>query len=295
MELRSILVATDFAPGSLPALAEALRISRWGNTPLRAVHVIDPLVLDDLCEALPHLAAELHASVIQDAQNAWQRLASSLPGLESVPLEVRVGSPARTIAQYARETESGLLVMGVRGHRPGAGAGTVAAGVVRAAAVPTLLVRERQDGPFRLVVACTDFSAGSLLALDYAARIATQDEAALHVLHTFEPPWRHLHYRAPTPEADPQFRTQYQQVLQRRLESFGSRLGRPLEYLKPVYVLFDAGDHRSGISAYAQQVNADLVVLGTLGRRSIRDALLGSTAEKVLTECPSSLLAVPAA
>ena len=27
MELRSILVATDFAPGSLPALAEALRIN----------------------------------------------------------------------------------------------------------------------------------------------------------------------------------------------------------------------------------------------------------------------------
>ncbi|MBM4361664.1 MAG: universal stress protein, partial [Deltaproteobacteria bacterium] len=38
---------------------------------------------------------------------------------------------------------------------------------------------------------------------------------------------------------------------------------------------------------------ADLVVLGTRGRTNLRDLFLGSTAERVVRECPCSVLAVP--
>jgi universal stress protein E len=43
---------------------------------------------------------------------------------------------------------------------------------------------------------------------------------------------------------------------------------------------------------HAESVHADLIVLGTRGRASIRDLLLGSTAERALAESRCSVLAV---
>jgi universal stress protein E len=298
MELTTILLATDFTPGSLPAMHEAVRIAAWsvgGGGAVRAVHVIDPLVVAELEEAMPHHGLHLRDSIAHDAARAWREMTAGIPALAQAPLEVRVEPRARGIAGFATEVKADLLVMGARGSRDASttGVGTVAAAVVRAARVPTLLVRPRQEGAFRVVIACIDFSPTSLRALDLAAHVAARDGAALHVIHTFAPPWKQLHYRAPTPEADPHFQSEYRRSLQGRLEGFAATLGRPLEDLKPLYTLVDAQDHRSGIADYAEANHADLVVLGTRGRTNLRDLFLGSTAEKVLSEAPCSILAVP--
>ena len=292
MELKSILVATDFSSGSLAAVREAVRLSRWSGSVLHAVHVIDPLVIDELEEAIPHHRGHLRSSVIHDAGRAWRELAKSIPGLDAVPLEVRVQHRVSGVVQYARELSADLLVMGARGEREGAGVGSVAAGCTRSAPIDTLLVRPEQDGPYRLVMACVDFSPTAVRALDLAARVATQDSAALHVVHTFRGPWHELHYRSPTPEADPHFQREYTQSLQRRLEGVGQSLGRSIDYLRPTYTLVDCGGHREGIVDHAQQVHADLIVLGTRGRTNLRDFFLGSTAEKVLATSSCSVLAV---
>jgi nucleotide-binding universal stress UspA family protein len=112
------------------------------------------------------------------------------------------------------------------------------------------------------------------------------------VLHAFQPPWRQLHYRAPTPEADPHFQQQYRAGLERRLVAFAGTLGDRVSSLKPTFEVADCGGHRSGIVDAAARVHADLIVLGTRGRSTLRDILLGSTAEKVLRESRCSVLAV---
>jgi nucleotide-binding universal stress UspA family protein len=292
MELKSILVATDFSAGSLPALREAVRLSRWNNATLRAVHIIDPLVVEELEEALPHHAGRLKDSVIHDAGRAWRELAASVPGLENVLLEVRVQHRVSGVVGYAREVSADLLVMGARGEREGSGVGSVALGCVRSASIDTLLVRPTARSMFTLVMSCIDFSPTSVRGLDFAARLATQDGAALHVVHTFAAPWHQLHYRAPTPEADPHFQREYTEGLQRRLEAVAGSLGRSIDYLKPTFSVIDCPDHRFGIVEHAERLHADLIVLGTRGRTNLRDLFLGSTAENVLAESDCSVLAV---
>jgi len=56
--------------------------------------------------------------------------------------------------------------------------------------------------------------------------------------------------------------------------------------------LFDFPGHGRGITEFARQVGADLVVLGTRGRTNLRDLLLGSTAERVVRDAPCSILTV---
>ena len=51
-----------------------------------------------------------------------------------------------------------------------------------------------------------------------------------------------------------------------------------------------ASTHGEGIIAFVQRHGCDLAVLGTRATWNIRDFLWGSTAERVVRECPSSVL-----
>lgn len=291
--ITSIVVGIDFTPGSAAALREALRISRWNRAGVRAVHVIDTLVATELEEAMSAFQENVREGLIADVKQAWTAFSATIEGASTVPIDVRIDNRIRGILADARDAKADLLVLGAYGTRePEVGLGTVATSCVRHAMSKVLLVRDTQSGPFKTVVACVDFSPTSLLALDQAARVATQDGAALHVLHVFDAPWHQLHYRAPTPEADPHFQKQYRDGLERRLHAFADELGREIEYLKPTFALFDWQGHRSGIVEYANSVGADLIVLGTRGRTNLRDVLLGSTAEKALRDSKCSVLAV---
>ena len=289
----SILIGIDFSTGSAAALREAVRIAKWNRATLRAVHVIDALVAAELEEALSEFQKRVREELLEDARRAWVSLAATVEGADAVPIEVRIDNRDTGILAAAREIRADLIVMGASGDRdPDIGQGTVASAAVRHAMCNVLLVREAQPGPFKTVVACVDFSPTSLRALDQAARVATQDGAALHVLHVFEAPWHQLHYRSPTLEADPHFQKQYRDGLERRLRAFAAELGRGIDYLKPAFALFDHAGHRSGIVTYAGRIDADLIVLGTRGRTNLRDVLVGSTAEKALRDSRCSVLAV---
>jgi len=291
--ITSIVVGIDFTPGSAAALREGLRIAKWNRATVRAVHVIDTLVASELEEAMSAFQGIVREGLIADAREAWTTFTATVDTAGAVPIDVRIDHRVRGILAAVRDAKADLLLIGACGTRePEVGMGTVATACVRHAMSKVLLVRDTQSGPFNSVVACVDFSPTSLLALDQAARVATQDGAALHVLHVFDAPWHQLHYRAPTPEADPHFQQQYKAGLERRLNTFAGQLGREIDYLRPVFALFDYRGHRSGIVEYADQVGADLIVLGTRGRTNFRDVLMGSTAEKALRDSKCSVLAV---
>lgn len=295
--ITSILVGIDFTQGSIAALREAIRLGRLNHAPVRAVHVIDTLVAAELEEAMSAFQGNIRQNLIDDATQAWRALAATVESAADLPIDVRIDQRIRGILAAATTASADLLVIGARGTgTPDVGMGTIATSCVRHAMIPVLLVRDTQPGPFKIIVACVDFSPTSLAALEQAARVAAQDGAALHVLHVFDAPWHQLHYRAPTPEADPHFQLQYRAGLERRLaacaEQMSQSVREQLGSLQATLAVVDSPAHRSGIVDYAAAVGADLLVLGTRGRSSIRDLLLGSTAERTLRDSRCSVLAI---
>lgn len=291
--IASIVVGIDFTPSSAVALKEALRIAQWNLAAVRAVHVIDTLVAIELEDAVSEFQRDVRNGLMADATQAWNTFAAGIEGAANVPIDIRIDNRVRGILAAAKDASADLLVVGAFGVRvPQVGFGTVATACVRHSAMKVLLVRDTHPGRFKTIVACVDFSPTSLIALDQAASVAMQDDAALHVLHVFDAPWHQLHYRAPTPQAAPSFQRQYRHGLERRIANFANELGREINFLKPHFELFDYQGHRTGISEYAAKVGADLLVLGTRGRSNIRDMFLGSTAEKVLRDSKCSVLAV---
>lgn len=293
--IRSILVGVDFSKSSHGAAKQAQRLAGWSKASVGAVCAVEPLAFmpADPLFGLPAMS-DLAGTVLADARESWKRWTQEDPTLEKVPFEAVLGSPAYELPHRARQNKVGLIVIGTSGRvtHP-EGMGPTAASVVRRSPCPVLAVREGHSGVFRRVVACTDFSSTSLEALRAAVRIATQDNAELHVLHVFDPPWRAAKKSPGSPMESEEFRAKYRGALEAHSRAFSKPLEHELGYLKASFEAYENESHGRGIARFVREKQGDLVVLGTRGASNIRDMVIGSTAERVIRHAPCSVLTVP--
>lgn len=295
-QLTTVVAGVDFSACSRSALSQAARLACAHGATLHLLHVVDSLVLADFGEAIRQPSAELREEVVHDTLLALERFAGTIERPLRLEVEARVGAPAHELLARVREVSAGLLVLGAHGETDvERGVGTLATACVRSSPCETLLVQERHTGPLRTIVACVDFSPLSERVIEDALGLAALDGGRAEVVHVFYGPWHRLHYRAPTPEASPKFQQQYRNVLAARLEALAAGVARRLGQDPPECRLRESQSHGRGLVEHARERGADLLVLGTWGRTSLRHVLLGSTAERVLREATCSVLAIPPA
>jgi nucleotide-binding universal stress UspA family protein len=136
--------------------------------------------------------------------------------------------------------------------------------------------------PSKILVS-TDFSKASEHAVDYALGLARKLGAEVILLHAYELPMVGFPDGTllATAEMANQIITSAQSLLDKMVVSRSDCGVR----LTP---LLRNGDPRDEILATAKRAGADLIVMGTHGRRGLARALLGSVAEAVVrtAECP---------
>lgn len=74
-------------------------------------------------------------------------------------------------------------------------------------------------------------------------------------------------------------------------QTCGEGGNKTLEYLKPELMLVH-GDAREIIPSVTESLDIELLVLGTVGRAGIPGLLIGNTAEAVLNQVGTSVLAI---
>lgn len=106
VQLRKILLATDFSDYGQRAFAYAISLAMEYNAALALLHVLEYVPRDEeLSTVTARLVRELEAPVPADARN-WCTIKST----------VRIGKPYQEIVQLALESHSDLIVLGVRGR-----------------------------------------------------------------------------------------------------------------------------------------------------------------------------------
>lgn len=138
------------------------------------------------------------------------------------------------------------------------------------------------------VLVAIDFSEGSRAALDFAAGLARRLGARLTALHVTRPYATYdplPAFPAPAP-LDPERQRAIEDDLRRFVTPPGSEHPRAEVFLRD-------GDPADEILAQAAEGGADLVVLGTHGRRGFERWILGSVTERVARTADRSVLAVP--
>lgn len=285
--LQRICVGTNFSPEADLALGTAVALARATQARIDLVHVVHrPHLYERLVQSEPKLVAELE----RKAAAHLQQIAGS-PAFAGVSIatHVRIGAPFAELLALARAEGHDLVVVGARA-RSGLSEmllGSTAERVLRKAGAPVLLAKAPLADPPRCVLAPTDFSDASLPAIEEAIALARRWQARLVLLHVIEPivqayAWASDLAGGEIYVIEPEELQPEWDALLKTLDLGGVRWeSRTIK-----------GDVSTTVAAVANELAADLVVVGTHGRTGLAHALLGSVAEGVARAVERSVLAV---
>ena len=202
-------------------------------------------------------------------------------------LDVRIGQPTSEIARVAHEIDATLIVVGAAPHRRlrHLVSGQRASQILRRSSCPVVSVAPALTSLPRQVVAAVDFSPASIRAVQSALLVA-DDYATLTLVHV-------------TPPTD----------LSRPLEAasggmVGGSVAGSFErlrdelraYLPPgvtVETRIEFGAVIDDVLAIGEEVEADLIAVGTRGPNVIEQFFVGSVAADTLHLATSSVIASP--
>ena len=139
---------------------------------------------------------------------------------------------------------------------------------------------------FKHILVPTDFSPSSSAAVALAIDLATQLDAELTLLHAWDlPVYPYMELMLNAAEVTDSVEKAAAECLAKRLTEVQARLPRAKSMLK-------MGQPWQQIVAALDESKADLLIMGTHGRRGFSHAIMGSVAEKLVRLSPVPVLTV---
>jgi nucleotide-binding universal stress UspA family protein len=212
------------------------------------------------------------------------------PRFEEAPFEdlliVEEGAPAQVLARRASEAD--LIVLGEHKERTLFSLSGTARNLLAACPCPVWV----QTEPLRdieTILVAIDMSVHSDLTLQTALKIARRLSARVVVLFAFVPPFYSYFAGGGDLGSTPSYVVEdYRKLAEEELERFVQRLPSNGVEVDAVFV-----DGKPAKVILEYQEKADLIVMGTHGQTGWVRAVLGSVANKVITQAHRPVLAVP--
>lgn len=144
---------------------------------------------------------------------------------------------------------------------------------------------------FQRILVATDFSPASTPALEQSVKMALREGALLWIAHAYQEPGLVELSRAPAKV--------YKEWDQKLREAVEKKLRPLVEHARKEGVearaLLLTGFADEAIIEAAKQQSADLIVIGTHGRRGAARLFLGSVAARVISTAPCPVMTVRSA
>lgn len=289
-DLRNVIATSDLTDESDAALRTAACLAAAEQTRLHLFHCVPRPVLPYWKDMVDAGTSE---SWLRNAGTQLERQKGRVLTGEDPTAEITVafGSPSIEIGRFARDVSASVIVLGP--HRPRVAfddlLGTTADRVLRTSERPCLLAHRPLTAPPATVLVGTDFSPRARHALELivdwlAGPLGhpSPDLVIVEILHISAFASLRIKPRS------------VQSLLRQEAEAARRRLSGPT----PITIrsrILSAALESEGIASACEQINPDLVVLGTHGYGFLSRALLGSTASTVARTVRHPLLLVPGA
>ncbi len=143
-------------------------------------------------------------------------------------------------------------------------------------------------GLFKRILFCTDFSENADFAFDYAVKQMRCHEAELFLLHVIPEPdaqfWKTYLYEVD--DVDNKARTDIDEKVE---AAYVSKLPEGMT----MALEYRVGTDYAEILKYAEEINADLLVIGRQGRSKMGKILFGNVTERVVRKANCAVMVVP--
>lgn len=273
--IKDILVPTDFSKCSVYAVKVAAQLAKKLNATMHLLHVIEtPVVAYDAgmvnFESLPQA---MFMKELAD-ENMKNLLAESFLSGISVESKIEYDAIYKRINQYVENHKINLIVMGSHGAK---GFNEIVLGsnaerVVRYADCPVLTIK--QDYPsFEVqdILIASNFYNEADNMFKAFKQFTDLFDANLHFVRVNTP----INFET-TPESN------------KKMNDFASR--HALESYS--FVIYNDQTEEDGILNYADEIDADLLVIGTHGRTGLAHLIKGSIAEDLLNHSKRAVLSI---
>ncbi len=289
--INRILVPVDLSVDSRDTVRYGIAWAERFGAELHVLHVVpDPARQSWTVDVFGLNVPEIARNWVSYAQKQLEAFVEPLlMPAGRTRLAVQVGRAGEEIVAYAAALGMDLIVMTPRQHSAVArvALGSVAKYVIRMApcaviTTPADVKMPRWLGAMRTVLVPTDLSDNSRVLFSHAGELAIELGAAVRVIHVVVPPWDRASAYLPPPTVI----TQMEQLTGIRPDSPVMVSGTAGQLQSTIRV----GDPSQTILSYADEVQADVIVMATHGRHPLARMVLGSVAQKVMQQAPCPVL-----
>ncbi len=291
MQIKQILVPTDFSENAQHAVSYAVGLAKQCSAKLHLLHtpVIPTYLLMDLSYSP---GPEAVTRILNDAQEAIDQQAKVVAsaGVEHFTA-IREGTVHEVIRDYAKEHDVDLVVVGTHGRSGVAKLmyGSVTERVLKTVHTPIIVVPPEGGELPNVIVMAYDFSSPGKRAAELARAIHGVFHGPLHMVHSYLDVWGEYTDRgAVVGEAAEKRREALHLGLEEMLEADAKELFSIDAQTIQTHLV--TGDPAEGILRVAEDVGATLICAGTTGKSGIERLLIGSVARRLLHDSKVPLL-----
>jgi nucleotide-binding universal stress UspA family protein len=309
---KNILCVICPGPDGSGIVARALTLAENSQARLTVVEVIDEIPPGTKLMERALSAVDLQAEIIAVHRKRLQELVASLSSNFEIQTEVLTGVPfLEIIRDVLRNGHDLVIKMAESGGLMDRVFGSDDMHLLRKCPCPVWLVTPEPPKVYHRILAAVDVNNDyptkelntrhllNVQIIEMANSLALSEFAELHIVHVWnamlESTMRGAFINRPENEIVAyveDVRQRHQQSLNVLMdETIGNLEQNTLEHINPEIHLIK-GSPRSEIPAFAGEIKADLVVMGTVARTGLPGFFMGNTAETILNQLNCSVLAI---
>lgn len=280
IELKKILVPTDFSAVALSALLTAGKLAKQAQAEVVALHAIETY---DYNTTLENLGITYKEVLSQTVKKKMEELIEKNEELQDIKIshQMESGKTHKVINQIAQEENCDLIVMGTHGasgigHIEKFVLGSNAYRVVNSSKLPVLTIRRDQPiSAISTILLPLDLSKNTTQKVNTAISIAKLFNASIHAITV----------------------TEFFDDFNPKIDSMDTKLGKVEEEITNAGIdctiaSIQHKDVAAGVMDYANENAADLIVIMTRQESIINEFFLGSHSRKVIGQSQIPVLSL---
>lgn len=304
----NILYVSETSVAQETPIARAVSLAENNQADLTVIDVV-PVVAAGI--AMPpggSISSELQAAMVSERRKELESLVEPYKTRLNIRLDVLVGKMFLEAIRAVLRNKYDLLI------KPAENPnfierlfGSDDMQLLRNCPCPVWLTRAKENSNYTCIMAAVDFNPDMPDAvnqdlnqhiLDLSSSLALSDFASLHLVHVWDAPgemtvssWSDNPYEASMAYVEGA-RSSHERALHRLRQQLRDHIGtEAYNHLSPQFHLC-RGTASRVIPEMVKELQADLVVMGTVARTGIAGLIIGNTAEAILEQVQCSVLAV---